>query len=101
MTLYLLFEQIEKGRLRLDSPLAISSHAAAQAPTKLGLAPGQTIDVDSAIKAIVTNSANDIAAAIAENIAGDEETFARDDDPQGASARHEPDPLRQRLRPAQ
>ena len=76
MTLYLLFEQIEKGRLRLDSPLVISSHAAAQAPTKLGLAPGQTIDVDSAIKAVVTKSANDIAAAIAENIAGDEETFA-------------------------
>jgi D-alanyl-D-alanine carboxypeptidase len=76
MTLYLLFEQLEKGRLRLDSPLVISSHAAAQAPTKLGLAPGQTIDVDSAIKAVVTKSANDIAAAIAENIAGDEETFA-------------------------
>ncbi|WP_159727605.1 D-alanyl-D-alanine carboxypeptidase [Methylosinus sp. Ce-a6] len=76
MTLYLLFEQLEKGRLRLDSPLVISAHAAAQAPTKLGLAPGQTIDVDSAIKAVVTKSANDIAAAIAENIAGDEETFA-------------------------
>ena len=40
MTLYLLFEQLEKGRLRLDSPLVISSHAAAQAPTKLGLRPG-------------------------------------------------------------
>lgn len=76
MTLYLLFEQLEKGRLRLDSPLVISAHAAAQAPTKLGLAPGQTIEVDSAIKAVVTKSANDIAAAIAENIAGDEETFA-------------------------
>lgn len=76
MTLYLLFEQIEKGRLRLDSPLMISSHAAAQAPSKLGLAPGQTIDVESAIKAVVTKSANDIAAAIAENIAGDEDAFA-------------------------
>jgi D-alanyl-D-alanine carboxypeptidase len=76
MTLYLLFEQLEKGRLRLDSPLVISAHAAAQAPTKLGLAPGQTIDVESAIKAVVTKSANDIAAAIAENIAGDEDSFA-------------------------
>lgn len=76
MTLYLLFEQIEKGRLRLDSPLVISAHAAAQAPTKLGLAPGQTIDVENAIKAVVTKSANDVAAAIAENIAGDEEAFA-------------------------
>lgn len=76
MTLYLLFEQIEKGRLRLDSPLVISAHAAAQAPTKLGLPPGQTIDVESAIKAVVTKSANDIAVAIAENLAGDEESFA-------------------------
>jgi D-alanyl-D-alanine carboxypeptidase len=77
MTLYLLFEQMEKGRLRLDSPLMISSHAAAQAPSKLGLAPGETIDVENAIKAVVTKSANDIAVAIAENIGGDEETFAQ------------------------
>ncbi len=77
MTLYLLFEQIEKGRLRLDSPLMISSHAAAQAPSKLGLAPGETIDVESAIKAVVTKSANDIAVAIAENIGGDEDSFAQ------------------------
>jgi D-alanyl-D-alanine carboxypeptidase len=76
MTLYLLFEQLEKGRLRLDSPLMISAHAAAQAPSKLGLAPGETIDVENAIKAVVTKSANDIAVAIAENIGGDEESFA-------------------------
>ena len=63
MTLYLLFEQLEKGRLRLDSPLMISSHAAAQAPSKLGLRPAQTISVDNAIKAVVTKSANDIACA--------------------------------------
>jgi D-alanyl-D-alanine carboxypeptidase len=77
MTLYLLFEQLEKGRLRLDSPLMISQHAAAQAPTKLGLRPGQTISVDNAIKALVTKSANDIACAIAENLAGDEHSFAQ------------------------
>ncbi len=77
MTLYLLFEQLERGRLRLDSPLVISSHAAAQAPSKLGLAPGETISVENAIKAVVTKSANDVACAIAENIGGDEETFAR------------------------
>ena len=76
MTLYLLFEQLEKGRLRLNSPLTISAHAAAQAPSKLGLAPGETIEVENAIKAVVTKSANDIAVAIAENIAGDEESFA-------------------------
>ncbi len=77
MTLYLLFEQLEKGRLRLDTPLMISSHAAAQAPSKLGLAPGQTITVENAIKALVTKSANDIACAIAENIGGNEHTFAQ------------------------
>ena len=77
MTLYLLFEQLEKGRLRLDSPLMISQHAAAQAPTKLGLRPGQTISVENAIKAVVTKSANDIACAIAENVSGDEHSFAQ------------------------
>ncbi|MGA8171253.1 MAG: D-alanyl-D-alanine carboxypeptidase family protein, partial [Methylocystis sp.] len=77
MTLYLLFEELEKGRLRLDSPLMISQHAAAQAPSKLGLEPGETIAVEHAIKAVVTKSANDIAVAIAENIGGDEESFAR------------------------
>ncbi|WP_036281341.1 serine hydrolase [Methylocystis sp. ATCC 49242] len=77
MTLYLLFEQLEKGKLRLDSPLMISSHAAAQAPSKLGLRPGETISVENAIKAVVTKSANDIACAIAENIGGDEHTFAQ------------------------
>jgi D-alanyl-D-alanine carboxypeptidase len=77
MTLYLLFEQLEKGRLRLDSDIQVSSYAAAQKPTKLGLRPGQTIAVDDAIKAVVTRSANDIAVAIAESIGGDEDNFAR------------------------
>ena len=77
MTLYLLFEQLEKGRLRLDSEIRVSAHAAAQKPTKLGLRPGETIAVDDAIKAVVTRSANDIAVAIAETIGGDEESFAR------------------------
>jgi D-alanyl-D-alanine carboxypeptidase len=77
MTLYLLFEQLEQGRLRLDSDIRVSSYAAAQKPTKLGLRPGKTIAVDDAIKAVVTRSANDIAVAIAEAIGGDEESFAR------------------------
>jgi D-alanyl-D-alanine carboxypeptidase len=77
MTLYLLFEQIEKGHLRLDTPLMISARAAAQAPSKLGLQPGETISVENAIKALVTKSANDIACAVAENIGGDERSFAQ------------------------
>lgn len=76
MTLYMLFEQMERGKFALDSELSISAHAAAQAPSKLGLRPGQTISVEDAIKAIVTKSANDVACAIGENIAGSEERFA-------------------------
>lgn len=76
MTLYLLFEQLEKGRMTLDTPIEISAHAASQAPSKLGLAPGDSLSTEEAIKAIVTRSANDIAVAIAEKIGGDEPTFA-------------------------
>ena len=77
MTLYLLFEELQKGRISLDSPLQVSAHAAAQAPTKLGLRAGSTIAVENAIKAIVTKSANDMAVAVAENLAGDEVSFAQ------------------------
>jgi D-alanyl-D-alanine carboxypeptidase len=76
MTLYLLFERLESGRLKLDSTLRVSEHAADQAPTKLGLKPGQTISVEDAIKGIVTKSANDAAVAVAENLGGDEDGFA-------------------------
>ena len=77
MTLYVLFEELDAGRIRLDTPLKISPHAAEQAPSKLGLKPGQTIAVEDAIKAVVTKSANDVAVAIAENLAGSEDEFAR------------------------
>ena len=77
MTLYLLFEQLEAGKLRLDSELPVSAHAAAQAPSKLGVRPGQSIDVDDAIKSLVTKSANDVAVVIAEAIGGDEDDFAK------------------------
>ena len=77
MTLYLLFERLESSRLRLDSALDVSEHASDQAPTKLGLKPGQTISVENAIKGIVTKSANDAAVAVAENLGGDEESFAK------------------------
>ncbi len=76
MTLYLLFEQLEKGKFNLGSEIGISRHAAAQAPSKLGLRPGSTIRVDDAIKAIVTKSANDIAVAVAEAVGGNEDDFA-------------------------
>ncbi len=77
MTLYLLFEQLEAGKLRLDSRLEVSEHASQQAPSKLGLRPGQTISAEDAIRALVTKSANDAAVVVAEALGGDEETFAR------------------------
>jgi D-alanyl-D-alanine carboxypeptidase len=77
MTLYLLFERLEAGKIKLDAPLRVSEHAAEQAPTKLGLKPGQTIGVEDAIKGVVTKSANDAAAAIAENLGGSEDEFAK------------------------
>ncbi len=77
MSLYLLFEQLERGRMRLDTPLSVSAYAASQPPTKLGLRPGSTIEVDDAIKAMVTLSANDVSVVVAENIAGSEEAFAQ------------------------
>jgi D-alanyl-D-alanine carboxypeptidase len=76
MTLYLLFEQLEKGAMTLSTRIPISEHAAAQEPSKLGVPPGQTISVDEAIKAIVTRSANDVAVAVAEAIGHTEPNFA-------------------------
>ena len=77
MTLYLLFERLDAGKMRLDTALHVSQHAADQDPTKLNLKPGSTITVEDAIKGIVTRSANDAAVTIAENIGGNEETFAK------------------------
>lgn len=76
MTLYLLFDALESGRLRLDSTLPVSSHASAQAPSKLGLVPGDRITVEDAVLALVTKSANDVAVVIAEGLGGDEDDFA-------------------------
>ena len=76
MTLYLLFERLEAGKLKLDSQLKVSQEAAGQDPTKLGLKAGSTIHVEDAIKGMITRSANDAAVVVAEAIAGDEDEFA-------------------------
>lgn len=78
MTLYLLFERLESGKLKLDSAMDVSENASEQAPTKLGLQPGQTLRVEDAIKGLVTRSANDAAVVIAESIGGSEDVFARE-----------------------
>jgi D-alanyl-D-alanine carboxypeptidase len=77
MTLYLLFERLDAGKIRLDTPLKVSEHASDQDPTKLGLKPGQTIPVEDAIKGVVTRSANDAAVVIAETLGGSEDDFAK------------------------
>ncbi len=77
MTLYLLFERLEAGKMKLDTEMEVSEYASQQAPTKLGLRPGQTIRVEDAIKGLVTKSANDASVVIAEAISGDEDDFAK------------------------
>ena len=76
MTLYLTFEALDSKRLRLDQEITVSSHAEAQRPSKLGLGAGETIKVESAILAVVTKSANDMAVALGEALAGSEAAFA-------------------------
>ena len=76
MTLYMLFDAMQKGQMTLQTPMAVSAHAANQSPVKLHLTPGDTITVEQAIKAIVVRSANDVAVVIAEAVGGSESHFA-------------------------
>ena len=73
MTLYVLFQDLKSGRIKLSTPLKVSRRAAGMAPSKLGLKPGSTITVEQAIKALVIKSANDAAATVGENLAGGSE----------------------------
>ncbi|KHJ56242.1 penicillin-binding protein [Aureimonas altamirensis] len=77
MTLYLLFEAVESGRLNLDSPLTVSAEAASRPPARLGLPAGTSITVREAATALAVRSANDVAVVVAEGVAGSEEAFAR------------------------
>lgn len=76
MTMYLMFEDLDAGRIRLDTKLKASQNAANQAPSKLGLRAGHTITVEQAILALVTKSANDVAVVVAENLGGSVSKFA-------------------------
>ena len=101
MTLYVLFGYMRAGKVTPDSELLVTPHAASQAPTKLGLKAGATIKVSDATKALVTQSANDAATTIAENLGGTEENFARVMSDTARRTRHDQDGLSQRLRPAE
>jgi D-alanyl-D-alanine carboxypeptidase len=76
MTLYLLFEAMDQGRVTRETRISVSPHAAAMPPTKLHFRPGETIDIDSAIRAMVTKSANDVAVAVGEYLGNTETRFA-------------------------
>jgi D-alanyl-D-alanine carboxypeptidase len=78
MNLYLLFEELEAGKVSLDTMLPVSAHCAGQNPVKLGLKPNSTIRAEDALKAMVTKSANDAACVVAEfHGGGDEAEGAR------------------------
>lgn len=76
MTLYLLFEELEAGRVSLDTPMRVSQLAADQVPSKVGLRPGSTISVRDAIGVLVTRSANDASVVVAEHVSGSVGAFA-------------------------
>lgn len=77
MTLYIAFEEIQRGNISLDTMVTVSKHAAAQPPSRLGLRAGQKISLRNLIRAAAIKSANDAATAIGEAIAGNEADFAR------------------------
>ncbi|HOV05219.1 MAG TPA: D-alanyl-D-alanine carboxypeptidase family protein [Kaistiaceae bacterium] len=75
MTAYVTFRALRAGRLTLTSPVVISKNAAAQAPSKMGFKPGTVLTVDNALKMMIVKSANDIAVALGETVAGSEAGF--------------------------
>ena len=77
MTLYMVFEAIDSGRISKKTRIRMSKNAAAEQPSKLGVRAGQTISVEQAIYALVTKSANDVSTAVAEHLGGSESAFAR------------------------
>ncbi|OCW56559.1 penicillin-binding protein [Hoeflea olei] len=77
MTLYLLFEAMEQGRVSGSDLIPISRNAATRPPSKIGLKAGQSIPVDTAIRVLVVKSANDVATAVGEFLGGgSEDRFA-------------------------
>jgi D-alanyl-D-alanine carboxypeptidase len=76
MTLYMLFEQMNRGKMTADTVMKVSKRAASQPQTNISLREGQTIPVRDAIKALVVRSANDVAVVVAEALGGSEWNFA-------------------------
>lgn len=76
MTLYMVFEALERGDVTLDTRWTASRHAAGQPPSRLGLRRGDTVSVEQAIRALVVQSANDVAVLVAEALGGTEARFS-------------------------
>jgi len=76
MTLYMVFDALQRGQITLDTRLVASRNAARQPPSRLGLRRGNSINVDQAIRAIAVQSANDVATMVAERLGGSETRFA-------------------------
>ncbi len=77
MTLFMTFKALDQGKLNLQNTLPVSSFAASQSPSKLGLRTGQQVKVEHLILGLVTQSANDAAVVLAEALAGSEERFGQ------------------------
>ena len=77
MTVYLALDAVEAGTLKLDEELTVSTYAASQPATELGLGAGDKITVEQAILAAILQSANDASVVLAERIGGTEEAFAK------------------------
>jgi D-alanyl-D-alanine carboxypeptidase len=76
MTLYMIFEAMEQGRVQPTTPIVVSAYAASRPPTKIGFRAGDTVSVEEAVMALIVRSANDVATAVAEHFGGDEAGFA-------------------------
>ena len=77
MTLYMVFDALEAGDVTLETRVPFSRHAAGRPPSKIGVPAGKSISMEQAILALVTKSANDVAAAVGEKLGGTESGFAR------------------------
>ena len=76
MTLYLVFEALDNGKITKKTRIRMSKYAASKPPSKLGIKAGRTLSAEQAILSLVTKSANDVATAVAEHLGGSERNFA-------------------------
>lgn len=96
MTLYVVFQAVERGEISMDTKVKVSKKAAAEVPSKLGLRAGSSIKLRYLVRASAVKSANDAATAIAEAISGSEAGVCPSHEPHGQIAGHDPDDLQER-----